>query len=345
MNSEMTSREIIRRIISHNEPPRIGLDFLGDNPTDFLKQAAVRLAHPVYSRYAEWGREPYLMNLVPGFSGEVKMTSMGNIFGRFDEKTQGECIKGALQDGWQLFESYSLPQIDEAFNAGISALNLRASEKYVLGSFPFAVFSALRDTRHMDQALADTLLEPEMVTAFLEKNSSLALDIVDRSAQNGFDGMIMYDDLGMQHSMFMSRLSFVTLLKPFYKKIADRLHEHKMDMFVHSCGKITDIIPDFIDAGVDVFQFDQPELHGVGFLSENFGSRASFYSPVDIQSVMPTGDRQIICRHTKDMIDAFKKHGGSLIVMDYGNWQDLDVLPQWQQWARDTAIENCRISR
>lgn len=142
MNSEMTSREIIRRIISHNEPPRIGLDFLGDNPTDFLKQAAVRLAHPVYSRYAEWGREPYLMNLVPGFSGEVKMTSMGNIFGRFDEKTQGECIKGALQDGWQLFESYSLPQIDEAFNAGISALNLRASEKYVLGSFPFAVFSA-----------------------------------------------------------------------------------------------------------------------------------------------------------------------------------------------------------
>lgn len=345
LTCNMSSREIIKRIIRHQAPPRIGFDFLGENPSDFLKTPTVRLVHPVYGKYSDWGRNPELCQRVPGFTGEVKMTAMGNIFGRFDEKTQGECIKGALQDGWELLEAYTLPEIDRAFNEKIAASGLRDADKYVLGSLPFAVFSALRDTRHMDQALADTLLEPEYVTAFLEKTCALAMEIIDRSAENGFDGMILYDDLGMQHSMFMSKASFVALLKPFYKRIADRLHEHQMDLFVHSCGKVTELIPEFIDAGVNVFQFDQPELHGVKFLAETYGTRAAFYSPVDIQKVMPTGDPELIRRHTADMVNTFKAHGGSLIVMDYGNWQDIDVKPQWQQWARDTAVENCMMGR
>lgn len=344
-NRKMSSREIIKRVINHDTPPRIGFDFLGENPSDFLKATSVRLVHPVYGKYADWGRHPELCARVPNFSGELKMTAMGNIFGRFDEKTQGECVKGALQDGWDLLESYSLPEIDSAFNERVAASGLSNSDKYVLGSLPFAVFSSLRDTRHMDQALADTILEPEFVTAFLEKICALAMEIIDCSAKNGFDGMILYDDLGMQHSMFMSPESFVTLLKPFYKRIADRLHEHGMDLFVHSCGKVTDLIPEFIDAGVNVFQFDQPELHGVRLLAETFGSRAAFYSPVDIQMVMPTGDRELICRHAADMVNTFKANGGSFIIMDYGNWQDIDVMPEWQQWARDTAIVNCRMEK
>ena len=31
--------------------------------------------------------------------GEVRMTAFGDVYGRFDDKTKGECIRGALQDG------------------------------------------------------------------------------------------------------------------------------------------------------------------------------------------------------------------------------------------------------
>jgi len=43
------------------------------------------------------------------------------------------------------------------------------------------------------------------------------------------------------------------------------------------------------------------------------------------------------------MVNNFKKCGGSLIAKDYGSWQDLNVLPEWQQWARDVIIANAAI--
>ena len=64
---------------------------------------------------------------------------------------------------------------------------------------------------------------------------------------------------------------------------------------------------------------------------------------LDIQKIMPTGDRKIIEEGAKHMVDAFKATGGSLIVKDYHNWQDLNVKPEWQQWARDIVIANAKL--
>ena len=84
---EMTGREIITRIITHDAPPRFGFDFIGDNPCDFIHCAAGRLINPKYDRYGQWGRDEAVTRLVPSFSGEVRMTAFGDVYGRFDGKT------------------------------------------------------------------------------------------------------------------------------------------------------------------------------------------------------------------------------------------------------------------
>ena len=84
MNS-MSSKELIKRIITHKDPPRIGFDFMGDNPCDFIHCAAGKLINPKYDRYGQWGREEAVTRLVPGFSGEVRLTAFGDVYGRFDE--------------------------------------------------------------------------------------------------------------------------------------------------------------------------------------------------------------------------------------------------------------------
>ncbi|MDR0450659.1 MAG: hypothetical protein LBH26_05290, partial [Treponema sp.] len=128
------------------------------------------------------------------------------------------------------------------------------------------------------------------------------------------------------------------------KKLADEVHNRNMKFFMHSCGCVHDIVADLIDAGVDVFQFDQPELSGSRVWSEEFGKKAVFYCPVDIQKIMATGNEALIKEGALHMVNCFKKCGGSLIAMDYGNWQDINVLPEWQQWARETIIANADIA-
>ena len=140
----------------------------------------------------------------------------------------------------------------------------------------------------------DTILEPENICRFLDKTTDLSIQAIRRAAKNGADGAIIFDDLGMQHALFFSPDTFREIFKPYYKKLADELHSHGMDFFVQSCGKVGEIIPDFIEAGVDVFQFDQPELHQSIHLAKTYGDKAAFYCPVDIQKIMINGDKKII---------------------------------------------------
>ena len=339
----MTSREIIRRIIDHDHPPRIGLDFLGDNPKDILHVSAAKLVRPDGMEIEKWGCDPALTARVPDFKGELKLTIIGNIFGRLDQKTQGECVKGALQDGWDLLETLVLPSIDEEKDREFENAGWKNSDKYILAGMPFAVWSPLRDMRLIDQALMDTILEPEYVKSFLEKITNLMVKIIERAHKNGVQAIMIADDLGTQKDIFFSPETFKTLFKPAYKKVADELHNRGMKFFMHSCGKVYRHVPELIDAGIDVFQFDQPELTGSKVWADEFGSRAVFYCPVDIQKIMTTGDEKLIKNSALEMTENFKKCGGSLIAKDYGNWQDINVLPEWQQWARDVIIANAEI--
>jgi hypothetical protein len=288
----------------------------------------------------KWGRDPSLTARFPDFSGELMITPMGNIFGRFDKKTNGECIKGALQDGWELFNSFELPSIVEEDSR---SEDYGKSDKFVLGGLPFGIFSSLRDCRHMDNALMDTLLEPEMIRAFLDKIMILAVKVLDRAWKNGIEGIIIYDDLGTQQNLFFSPETFRTIFKFYYQKIAAEIHDRGMMFFLHSCGRVHGIAADLVEAGVDVFQFDQPELSGSEVWAGEFGRKAAFFCPVDIQKIMATGDRNLIERGALNMVNQFKSSGGSLIAMDYPNWQDINVLPEWQQWARDVIIANAEI--
>ena len=339
----MEGKELIRRILRHDAPERIGFSFLDGNPSDTVSMPGIGLRSPADERLSRWGRHEALLARVPEFSGEVRLSPEGNIFGRFDGKTKGECIRGALQGGWEALDSYSLPTLDPDYEQTLAGRDFSASDRYVLSYLPLAVFAPLRDARHIDNALMDLLLEPDNVRVFLDRITDLSVSAVPRLAAMGADGAIIYDDLGMQHAPFFSPAVFRELLKPYYKKLADALHESGMDFFVHSCGNVTAFLPDFIDAGVDAFQFDQPELHGVELLASEFGDKAAFFCPVDIQRIMPSGDRKTIEAGALRMVQAFASRGGGLIVKDYDNWQDINVLPEWQQWARDCVLRNAKI--
>lgn len=151
--------------------------------------------------------------------------------------------------------------------------------------------------------------------------------------------LFVYDDWGMQHAPFISPNSFAELFKPVYKAVADELHNRNMKFFLHSCGLVWDFIPHFIEAGIDVLQFDQPELSGSENLARTFGKQVTIYSPVDIQKIMATGNRELIEATAHNMIEVFKEYAdGALIAKDYPTWEDIMVKQEWATWAREIFL-------
>ena len=51
--------------------------------------------------------------------------------------------------------------------------------------------------------------------------------------------------------------------KSSYNMIFDEIHSAGMHVWIHSCGKINDVVDDLISIGVDVINTFQPALLGI----------------------------------------------------------------------------------
>lgn len=332
----MLPKEIVRRCIRHQNPVRLGFDFLDPDFRDIRYVACPPLKPPADGKFSDWGNHASLSK-ASGFHGETRLDTWGNVYGRLGGRTKGECVLGALQNGWEALSDYTFPVIDER-NDWYDH-DAHTTGHYLLCGLPTGVFSTLRDVRRIDNALMDVLEEPEMVSEFVGRVTDLTIRLIQLLAGRA-DGVMMADDWGTQSAPLINPEAFQRLFMPHYKRIADTCHALDIDFMLHSCGYVLPLVHHMLDAGIDVLQFDQPELVGSSVWADQFGRRAAFYMPVDIQKILPTGDRRLIEETALSMATRFKACGGSLIAKDYPSLDDINVHPDWAKWARDIIVEN-----
>jgi hypothetical protein len=106
---------------------------------------------------------------------------------------------------------------------------------------------------------------------------------------------------------------------------------------MHSCGKTTAIIPDLIEVGVDLLQFDQPQLHGIDNLAR-FHGQITFWCPVDIQKALQTRDEQVIVAQVRELLEKLGGPEGGFIAGYYGDNASIGLDPRWQDLACRTFM-------
>ena len=94
---------------------------------------------------------------------------------------------------------------------------------------------------------------------------------------------------------------------------------------------------DLVELGMDVLQFDQPELHGLDALAQ-YAGKVTFWCPVDIQKIVPTGRKERIQSSAREMICKLGDRGG-FIAKDYPDNHSIGADPLWQHWAYEAFVE------
>ncbi len=137
----------------------------------------------------------------------------------------------------------------------------------------------LMDNKKFADRLLDTLLEYQIhfFKRFLEEIGDY------------IQVMMFGDDLGTQNSLLLSPKLFREMIKPRYLKLFSFIKQcTKAKLFLHSCGAIEPLIPDLIEAGIDILHPVQPAARGMDhqILKARYGELLCFWGGVDIQKAL-----------------------------------------------------------
>jgi uroporphyrinogen decarboxylase len=81
-------------------------------------------------------------------------------------------------------------------------------------------------------------------------------------------------------------------------------------VMIHSCGNITEILPDLIESGLDIFNPFQPEVMDIYEVKKQYGQKLSFYGGISIQRLLPFGTVGQVKDEVKKILNCIGKGGG-----------------------------------
>jgi hypothetical protein len=331
----MTPREIIQRNLNRTDPERIGFSFGGGRLNDFVGCGLGPSATYQPRRWTEG-------------NVEYHDDEWGNVWHRLvDRSAGGEIFKPALES-WDMLADYELPDLAapsrfdrarEVFSADARRPCAEA-ERFRVASIPGFPFAICRYLRKMEVYFQDLILHRDEIDVLHERVTSLLEQVIVGMGEAGADGLTFCEDWGIQDRLLVSPTQWREIFKPLFQRLCGVAHEHGVAVLMHSCGCVWDILDDLAEVGVNAFQFDQPALYGIERLAGKLQSLGCcLWAPVDIQKVLPTGDRDYIEAEARKMVKLFGGDHGGFIAKNYGDLHGIGVEPEWDQWAYEAIVE------
>jgi uroporphyrinogen decarboxylase len=168
------------------------------------------------------------------------------------------------------------------------------------------------------ESLMDIACEKEYMQDMFETITNLTIEVLQYAINYGIkpDGFYMVEDLGYTGSTLFSPELYKELLWPSHRKLGDFLHSKQINFFIHSCGKISTLLPYFIEAGIDVVQPLQANTGmDIRHLKGLYKNNLTFWGNIDVMKL--SGSYSDIEEEIKSKITIAMKDGGYIYHSDH----------------------------
>jgi uroporphyrinogen-III decarboxylase len=208
------------------------------------------------------------------------------------------------------------------------------TDKWLIGDVPGFTFGVARYILRLENYLTAIMLERERVRVLHNRIDVILEQMIRNYAAAGADCIFFSEDWGTQNQLLIQPQLWYEEFFWRFQKLCLLAHQCGIKVFMHSCGQIGVIIPGLMKAGVDVLQFDQPDLYGIETLAGyQQQGRVTFWCPVDIQKTLQTGDEKVIRSKAREMLDRLWKGRGGFIAGYYADNASIGLDPKWQDYA------------
>jgi hypothetical protein len=306
----MEPKEIVQRAIHFKKPPRLPVQMgsLGVCDTAWLPMKPATDFKPARPGADEWGC----------VWRHTEMKNMGQVKGNPLEDLRG-------------LDQHPMPDYrdNSRYVECAAALDKAEAEgKYVICGIFMVLFERLHTLHGFERTLMDLYDDRAGMGALADRIADVHITLV-REVARRFPGRVqgfsMTDDWGTQQAAFIGFALWMDFFYPRYKRIFDAMHAAGCDVWVHSCGKVNEIVEGYIRAGVNVVNLQQPRALGIEEMGRRYSGRITFESLADIQSTLPSGSQAQIAADAEALMRHWARPDGGFVFSDYGDGEAIGV--------------------
>lgn len=320
----MTPKERWLAVLNHELPDRLPMDYwaTGEASSKLMDYLGCDSIQQVYERL----HIDAPVTVGPRYVGPP-VPEGGDVHGcRYRDVDYGgglyrECVFHPLADysSVEAIEAdYTWPSADW-FDYSVIPAQVAGKEDLPVkggGSEPFLTYKELRGG---EQAFMDLVLHPDIVHYCLDKLFGFCYENTRRIYEQ-VPGRVtlsyVAEDLGAQEGLLTSREHIGEFLLPRMKRMMDLAHEAGACVFFHSDGAVLEVIPDMVEAGIDVLNPIQWRCKGMDrqVLKDRFGDRVALHGAVDNQQTLAFGSVEQVRDEVVDNIRILGEGGGYILA-------------------------------
>jgi uroporphyrinogen decarboxylase len=221
------------------------------------------------------------------------------------------------------FGDYVFPVPDEKLIREKCERLVSQKNKFTMYIIGFSLFERAWTLRSMEELLMDFILNKEFANELLDRIVEYNLAVVDIVSQYDIDCIFYGDDWGQQKGLIMGPALWREFIKPRIKRMYAQVKEKGLYVAQHSCGDISEIFPDLIELGMDIYNTFQPEIYDVAMMKELYGSKVTFYGGISTQRLLPTGTPQEVRAEMIRLMSILGKDGGYIAAPTHAMPDDI----------------------
>jgi uroporphyrinogen decarboxylase len=214
--------------------------------------------------------------------------------------------------GWESFEQYSWPTVEDASFADLEALApLLPEGMAVTATLPGGVLENLIRLLGYEPLCLMLADNPELVQATVDGVGRTLLEVYERLRQFDHVGALwLNDDLGFKTQTMVSPAALRQYVFPWHQRLVQCAHEHGKLVMLHACGNLREVMDDLIDeVGIDAKHSFEDVIQPVADFKRQYGGRVAVLGGVDVH-VLASQTPEAVKAWTLGVIEQCAPGGG-----------------------------------
>jgi len=179
--------------------------------------------------------------------------------------------------------------------------------------------------RGMEALLVDMIDAPPFVDALLDRIVEHNLTVMRAVAHLPWDGVWIGDDWGQQRGLITGRALWRRFILPRARRLYEFARRQGWIVIVHSCGDIVELLPDLIEAGVQVLNPFQPEVLDLAAVKRDYGRDLAFLGGLSVQRTLPFGTPEQVREESRWLLEHIGVGGGFVFAPSHMLTDDVPI--------------------